>query len=124
MNEFTRKAMELVDDYSLARIRDEWVTWQCLGMTAGEAAEGVMNRARSALLAHLEGGEQKWISVKDRLPDNNVNCLVFFSGELYGIAGLRIPHKGQMLWHGHSGSHNDVTHWCPIPATPTEEASK
>ena len=63
-----------------------------------------------------------WISVKDRLPAYNVECLVSFCdsdslGEpLHGVASLQTyaKSKDKMIWHGQGGSHDAVTHWMPI----------
>ena len=63
----------------------------------------------------------EWISVKDRLPQHRGDVLVFYGGEFYGIGGLRVPHEGSMLWHGHGGSHNAVSHWMTLPEPPTQE---
>lgn len=61
-----------------------------------------------------------WISVSDRLPEDNVLCLVVFDG-MYGLASLRHPWNGRMLWGGHSGSHNAVTHWVALPSLPAQQ---
>lgn len=69
--------------------------------------------------------ELGWVSVKDSLPeDRTLRCLVVF-GESYGmpqigIATRSVPWKGELLWSGHGGSHNDVTHWMPLPPSPKE----
>ncbi len=65
MNEFTRKAMELADGYAENKSSLD------LAMTEVWRSELYLSRrrqqsdaARSALLAHLEGAEQKWLPIE------------------------------------------------------------
>lgn len=66
-----------------------------------------------------------WISVGDRLPDNNNNVLVCVNGD-YVYGGCYIGHYNHRYngWFIHYdkehipvGWHR-VTHWLPIPKTP------
>lgn len=65
---------------------------------------------------------QKWISVKDRLPEEKVNCIVHFKhaycdNDGYWAIGTCFydGNKFQMYWS------YKVTHWMPIPEPPKEE---
>ena len=63
----------------------------------------------------------EWIPVDARLPEPNTPCLVLWmiGNELRpAISSLSVKWKGMWLWHGHLGSHNDVTHWMPLPPPP------
>ena len=62
----------------------------------------------------------------DTAPQDGTKCLVYW-GEAYGqpligVAARLVSYQGEMLWHGHGGSHNEVTHWMPLPTPPTEAA--
>jgi len=64
----------------------------------------------------------KWISVKDRLPENNTECLVRIKWR--NTFGEWI--KDTMLWDyaGDSWAVEDdevVTHWMPEPEPPEDE---
>jgi len=59
-------------------------------------------------------------------PQDGTPCLVYwgqsFGVPLIGVARRIYPYRGEMLWHGHGGSHNEVTHWMPLPDAPIEAA--
>ena len=65
--------------------------------------------------------QSEWISVEERLPDDNGHCLVFLpSGHLYdGIHVARYSHKTNM-WIDLDTTYlyNYVTHWMPLPEAP------
>ena len=72
----------------------------------------------------------QWISVKDRLPEEDVAVLVY--GEVLNdppdIIGVRRRYNGDQEWKhtwesedGFIYSEDDVTHWMPLPAPPKEE---
>lgn len=65
--------------------------------------------------------ESKWISVKDRLPDDNESYLVC---DL--VTGEYLPDRGFFEdgeWHIFGDPEFQVTHWMPFPPPP-EEANK
>ena len=55
---------------------------------------------------------QEWISVKDRLPDRPMKCLVYTKRGEYG--GYEITYYNQ----GFYTQYADVTHWTPLPDAP------
>lgn len=79
-----------------------------------------------------------WVSVKDRLPDKNVEVLIFFkqsslpsTGQYTGLAmdpdGWCYPTEAK-LWPGESeempdGGYPTVTHWQPLPPAPSTEGA-
>ena len=97
-------------DYKSDWLECWWRIW--CAATPSQPSEGESVGAQPAM---------EWISVKDRLPQHRGDVLVFYGGEFYGIGVLRVPHEGSMLWHGHSGSHNAVSHWMNLPADPTQK---
>ena len=60
----------------------------------------------------------EWISVKERLPELNVDVLVFRKSGLCFTAHI-IERNGNWwmreVWYG---QFDDVTHWLPLPAPP------
>lgn len=63
------------------------------------------------------GHEYKWVSVKDRLPEENGEYLVY-CGEYNGICVLnyeilKTKSKWRTKW-------KEVTHWMPLPKAPKE----
>jgi hypothetical protein len=59
----------------------------------------------------------KWISVKDRLPEDNQQVLVSYGGT--DAIDIRIFFKDIDLW-----SDLHVTHWMPLPEAPNNELSE
>ena len=58
---------------------------------------------------------QEWISVKDRLPDKPMKCLVYTKrGE---CGGYEITYYNQ----GFNLQYSNVTHWMPLPQPPKGE---
>lgn len=53
-----------------------------------------------------------WISVKDRLPEDN-EVYVVFNGEIALLATYR--GDGKWMWIVDSYVLRDVTHWIPLP---------
>jgi len=117
MNEFTRKGMQLAEKM----MRDSWATGD----------DAAWQPARSALLAHLEGGEQKWLLI-ETAPKDGTSVLLgrFAPGKdrdgLQKVDWWRTSiEKHGFTGFGHfNATYWPATHWMPLPATPTEEASK
>ena len=65
---------------------------------------------------------QEWISVKDRLPEEKVNCIVYYQhaycdNDGYWAIGICF-YDGEKFQMGLSYK---VTHWMPLPEPPKEE---
>lgn len=59
----------------------------------------------------------EWISVKDRLPDEDVRVLVYLdSDRSYTKIDTDRRFEGKWVRWGY-----DVTHWMPLPELPTEK---
>lgn len=71
-----------------------------------------------------------WISVKDRLPEEGEEVLVFgqYLNDIPKVLGVKSRYKGDQDWkYTWEGSdewvyrEDDVTHWMPLPEPPKEE---
>lgn len=60
----------------------------------------------------------KWISVKDRLPEENVRVLVWLDETLYDYTHIDTDRLKRNTWVRWGKA---VTHWMPLPAPPNEE---
>ena len=106
--------------------------YHCPYMVDCETFGSAGNNSRDALayINHLEARVPKWISVKDRLPEDDVDVIVyavsnnggytivitFHTHKLYGlnIEGWAPP------WQYFTSSYT-ITHWMPLPEPPKEE---
>ena len=66
---------------------------------------------------------QEWISVKDRLPENNQWALCFMKDKSFGT--FRVFQWNYIDWQWNDGNERwkekDVTHWMPLPEIPKGE---
>ena len=61
--------------------------------------------------------EPEWISVKERLPDDDVQCLVWHkNGRECRVA---VRWEGE-FWEGSIRITSNVTHWMSLPAPPSD----
>ena len=61
----------------------------------------------------------KWISVKERLPENDDDVLIITE---FGISmGCYVIHRDFWVYYTNPDS-NIVTHWMPLPEPPKEDA--
>jgi hypothetical protein len=79
---------------------------------------------------HPALAKSQWISVKDRLPEEDVAVLVY--GQVLNdppdVIGVRRRYNGDQDWKhtwesedGFIYREDDVTHWMPLPEPPKEE---
>jgi len=115
MNEFTRKAMELADAWVVEAIHE------ALAANTGKISSADGEAARAALLAHLEGGEQKPIArVEKHTGSLRDMAIIIWLGEQ--------PLEGTLLYafpaDADAREINDLAEVMPsLPAaTPTEES--
>lgn len=73
--------------------------------------------------------EDKWISTKERLPDNNDSYLAVYYTTLIGNGTIRDDYVVSVLWYrgtvwidesGHYINNKNVKYWEPLPALPEE----
>ena len=66
---------------------------------------------------------QKWISVKERLPENDQWALCFMKDKSFGT--FRVFQWNYIDWQWNDGNEwfdeKDVTHWMPLPSLPKGE---
>lgn len=67
-----------------------------------------------------------WISVKDRLPDDNEPVLVYTKDGAMSVCSLVVANafanlKNLKVWEDNNGYYvSDVTHWMLLPELPKE----
>lgn len=61
--------------------------------------------------------KQEWISVKDRLPEEDIRVLVYLNTNR-SYTKMDTDRRFEGKWVRWA---SDVTHWMPLPAPPTEE---
>ena len=66
---------------------------------------------------------ENWISVKDKLPDNNIEVLLYVNDGLgmYVSHGYYDSEREHAKWRECSLNLMTVTHWRPLPKPPEEE---
>ena len=68
----------------------------------------------------MEGVMDKWISVKDRLPQGDYDVLVYYSNGLYGVEFVHWIMGKCLGWCGEDCG-VAVTHWMPLPSPPEDD---
>lgn len=70
-----------------------------------------------------------WISVKERLPEEGIEVLIFGKvlNDISKVLGVRARFRGDQEWKYtwesediHVYKQDDVTHWMPLPEPPKE----
>lgn len=61
-----------------------------------------------------------WISVKDRLPEEDKRVIVCCQNKK-GLQNINMAYQVKGFWHG-NGSMAGVTHWQPLPELPEVES--
>jgi hypothetical protein len=88
------------------------VSAYCSGV---DAVDGYLRNSLSAYRASVR--QQQWISVKDRLPEDDREVLVVLNGESYKDVHVSW-HDGEDFGWATTGY---VSHWMELPAPPKEE---
>jgi hypothetical protein len=81
---------------------------------------GLLNKsaANHALGALAKKTSSQWISVKERLPEYDVDVLTIEDGEMEVNA---VSEYTQWWWSSDEGFERNPTHWQPLPEPPKEE---
>jgi len=72
-------------------------------------------KSRDALVDRVEGLE-KWIDVKDEMPEDN-KCVLAYDAEDFGCMEGYFSGK----WYLAGAINKNVTHWKPLPENPWEK---
>jgi len=64
--------------------------------------------------------DYKWISVDDRLPDDNEDYLIWDGGAMYTAQYTHKTKDDDGYWLNWAAGFIDVTHWKPLPVPPKE----
>ena len=76
---------------------------------------GNIYRDASAYITQLEARVPKWISVKDRLPEDDDDVLIFSNERVIFVGCYK---NGQWISYSLYAIYgNVVTHWMPLPST-------
>jgi hypothetical protein len=86
---------------------------------------------KNSYLVGYQAAKPEWISVKERLPEEDVAVLTY--GQVLNnppeVIGVRRRYNGDQEWKhtwesedGFIYREDDVTHWMPLPEPPKEEA--
>lgn len=75
----------------------------------------------AALRSPEQGEAGQWISVKDRLPDNDRNVIVFTKYKYRGVGCLVAGYWYLSIAPETDQEEGVITHWQELPAPPTTE---
>ena len=84
------------------------------GMETEKATRCIFEQMADHLIAHGVT-VQEWISVKDRLPEKPMKCLVYTKRGEYGGYEITYYNEGFYLHYA------NITHWMPLPQPPKGE---
>ena len=103
----------------------EEACYLCPYMIDCETFDNAGNHSRDALeyITQLEARVPKWISVKDRLPEDQRSVLTVNGHGEIRIMGLWSKRGDEWIWEHNDRmmNYNDITHWMPLPGIPKEE---
>lgn len=70
-----------------------------------------------------EKAAPKWISVQDRLPEDDQDVLICVNGDTIdtGYCWYSPYHADVRGWTAYAAMRNNVTHWMPLPELPKED---
>lgn len=106
---------------------------------AADAIEelSVQIRNKNVMLAEAISEQPRWIPVTERLPEKDIEVLVFAEGKIDGFLGdtaiaiskrydftIFTDYEGVEVWQSpwqYFLTDYEITHWMPLPSAPTEE---
>ena len=102
---------------------------QQLESTISQVSKALCGKENATLKELLQAADQlkarapRWISVEERLPEDQRDILTVNGHGLIRIMGLYHKHGDKWSWvHDERIKHyNDITHWMPMPEPPEED---
>lgn len=76
-----------------------------------------------ALIQQLEAQAPRWISVEERLPEDEKDVAVIVKlqkGNWMYLTAFRLPYGGWWINKGAGLDYAEITHWMPLPEPPEE----
>lgn len=66
--------------------------------------------------------KEKWISIKDKFPENDTGCLVFIQLKNFeqGCGNIDVARFDEGFYQYKSKQVENITHWMPLPKKPKE----
>jgi len=69
--------------------------------------------------------DDEWISVDERLPDNDQAVLSIDGNDIYEVATIWQMEDGERQWWRNDGDGRcNVTHWMPLPSAPVDHGTE
>lgn len=95
-----------------------WNNW-----CSKERIKNIIYQALTELLSNAEG--EGWISVEERLPEGYSLVLIWDNDTVY-VATFEdgVFNEHNLGWDGSSAVNSRVTHWMPLPKSPSQPTSK
>ena len=122
-------AKELITKFELQGDQDMLIKALVAAYCSGvDAVDGYLRNSLSAYRNSVK--RLQWISVKERLPEEGLEVLIFgkILNDISKILGVRARFNGDQEWKYtwesediHIYTQDDVTHWMPLPTLPKEE---
>lgn len=78
--------------------------------------DGTLETDALAYIQQLEAQVPRWISVEERLPEDNKTVFVVCKD---GFTTMMLFRDGDWCWYGNTD--DSITHWMPLPQPPKEE---
>ena len=86
-----------------------------------ESCQDVLKTETISLIQQLEAQVPRWISVEERLPEDEKDVAVIVKlqkGNWMYLTAFRMPYGGWWINRGSGLDYAEVTHWMPLPEPP------
>lgn len=114
MTDYNELVKELRDDNACLSLKTLHEAADAIEELQGQI-DGWIEQERKVMLKSMP----RWISVKERLPENDDRMLTV--GKRGGIQICRYSKGTKMWWTKGNASVATVTHWMPLPKPPKED---
>lgn len=117
----------IINSIRAAEICREWyVAFSCMGKRKEECVLELLDVADT--IEALEAAQPKWISVEERLPEDEVDVLVYIASKKENVDSVISITQYTHSMHGYNIEgwcspwqycfwDREVTHWMPLPST-------